>query len=236
LVEEAGEILECHILTALTQTVKKLVLIGDHQQLRPKINNYELSVEKGLGFDLNRSLFERLILQRHHHTTLRKQHRMHPAISAFPRALTYPDLLDAPKVADRPAIDGICNRVLFVHHENPEVGVKELLDRRDPTTPSSKQNDFEADMILKIVAYISQQGYKTDRIAVLTPYLGQLRLLRDKLLKDNDPVLNDLDAYDLIRAGLMTQAAAKADKKPLRLSTIGELYRNFTFSNLTGSR
>jgi hypothetical protein len=220
LVEEAGEILECHILTALTQSVKKLVLIGDHKQLRPKINNHSLSVEKDLGFDLNRSLFERLILQGFPHTTLRKQHRMHPDISAFPRALTYPDLLDAPKASDRARIEGICDRVIFVHHEHPEVGVKELADRGDPTT-SSKQNDFEAEMILKTVAYLSQQGYRTDQMAVLTPYLGQLRLLRDKLLEDNDPVLNDLDAHDLIRAGLLTQAAARADRKPLRLSTIG---------------
>ena len=31
LVEEAGEILECHILTALAPTVKQLILIGDHK-------------------------------------------------------------------------------------------------------------------------------------------------------------------------------------------------------------
>ncbi|KAF1814036.1 P-loop containing nucleoside triphosphate hydrolase protein [Eremomyces bilateralis CBS 781.70] len=208
LVEEAGEILECHILTALAPTVKQLVLIGDHKQLRPKINNYELS------------LFERLILQGHPHTTLRKQHRMHPTISAFPRALTYPDLLDDPKTADRPSIDGIRNRVIFVHHENLEVGVDELVDRRDPSVVSSKQNVFEADMVLKVVAYLGQQGYTTDRIALLTPYLGQLRLLRDKLVEENNPILNDLDAHDLIRAGLMTQAASKVDKQPLRLSTI----------------
>lgn len=226
LVEEAGEILECHIITALAPTVKQLVLIGDHKQLRPKINNYKLSVEKGLGYDLNRSLFERLILQGYPHTTLREQHRMHPDISAFPRALTYPDLLDAPKATDRPSVDGIRDRVVFVHHESPEVGVSELVDRRDPTASSSKQNAFEADMVLKVVTYLGQQGYKTDRMVVLTPYLGQLRLLRDMLAKQNNPVLNDLDSYDLIRAGLMTQAAAKVDKRPLRLSTIGELCHN----------
>lgn len=33
LVEEAGEILESHIITALGQTVKKLILIGDHRYL-----------------------------------------------------------------------------------------------------------------------------------------------------------------------------------------------------------
>lgn len=56
LVEEAGEILESHILTALNPTTKQLILIGDHKQLRPKVNNYALTVEKGDGYNLNVSL------------------------------------------------------------------------------------------------------------------------------------------------------------------------------------
>jgi superfamily I DNA and/or RNA helicase len=57
----AGEILESHILTALSPETKHLVLIGDHKQLRPKVQ-YD-SVEKGEGLDLNRSLFKRLVLR-----------------------------------------------------------------------------------------------------------------------------------------------------------------------------
>jgi hypothetical protein len=33
-------------------------------------------------------------------------------------------------------------------------------------------------MILKIVRYMAQQGYGTAQQVVLTPYLGQLNLLR----------------------------------------------------------
>jgi hypothetical protein len=51
--EEAGEILESHVLTAMSEKTKQLVLIGDHKQLRPKINNFELTVEKGNGYNLN---------------------------------------------------------------------------------------------------------------------------------------------------------------------------------------
>ncbi|KAJ7035053.1 AAA domain-containing protein [Mycena alexandri] len=53
LVEEAGEILESHVLTALGEATDQLILIGDHQQLRPKVNNYSLTVEKGDGYELN---------------------------------------------------------------------------------------------------------------------------------------------------------------------------------------
>lgn len=39
LVEEAGEILESHVVAALTPSVRRLLLIGDHKQLRPKVDN-----------------------------------------------------------------------------------------------------------------------------------------------------------------------------------------------------
>jgi hypothetical protein len=86
---------------------------------------------------------------------------------------------------------------------------------------SSKQNEYEAKMVLKIVKYLAQQGYGTDKMVVLTPYLGQLRKLQDELRTETDPVLNDLDSYDLIRAGLLTPGAAKTTKRRLRLATIG---------------
>lgn len=97
-----------------------------------------------------------------------------------------------------------------------------IADRRDPGSKASKQNTFEADMVLKTVKYLSQQGYSSEDIVVLTPYMGQLSLLRQKLSENNDPYLNDLDTHELVRAGLMTQAAAKTTKGKLRLSTIGK--------------
>ena len=224
LVEEAGEILESHVLTA--SSVKALILIGDHKQLRPKVNNYALTVRKEDGYDLDVSLFERLVKQGFKFSTLKKQHRMHPVISSFPRALTYPELEDDPKTSDRDAICGLQGRVIFVNHEHPETEQQGLSDRRDAGVKASKQNDFEALMVLKMVKYLAQQGYGTDKMVVLTPYLGQLRLLRQKLETENDPILNDLDASELIQAGLMTQAASKIGRRPLRISTIGEIYHS----------
>lgn len=222
LVEEAGEILESHILTALSPQAKRLVLIGDHKQLRPKVNNYALTVEKGDGYDLNRSLFERLVLGGHPHTTLYKQHRMCPEISDLVRRLTYPDLLDDEKTLNRPRPRGLQDRVIFFNHEHLEASASEIADRRDEGAKVSKRNQFEAEMVLKIVRYLGQQGYGTDKLVVLTPYLGQLNLLRRMLAQETDPILNDLDTYDLVRAGLLSQASAQHTKRPIRLSTIGD--------------
>ncbi|KAF2205315.1 P-loop containing nucleoside triphosphate hydrolase protein [Delitschia confertaspora ATCC 74209] len=220
LVEEAGEILESHILTALTRKTQQLILIGDHKQLRPKVNDYALTVEKGEGYNLNQSMFERLVLSGVPHTTLHQQHRMRPEISALVRQLTYPELRDAPKTQNRPALRGFQDNVMFISHDHAELNAEKLADRRDEGAKSSKENAWEADLVLKCVRYLGQQGYGTDRIVILTPYLGQLFLIRKKLMIENDPVLNDLDSWDLIRAGLLSPAAAGVAKRPIKLSTI----------------
>ncbi|KAE8855688.1 hypothetical protein PTNB73_09974 [Pyrenophora teres f. teres] len=220
LVEEAGEILESHILTALTPSSKQLILIGDHKQLRPKVNNYRLTVEKGEGYNLNVSLFERLVLSGVPHTILIKQHRMRPEISSLVRSLTYPELEDADKTKGRPALRGFQDNVIFVSHAYPELNAVKITDRSDGDAKSSKENLYEAEMVLKCVRYLGQQGYGTDDIVILTPYLGQLYLLMNTLSKDNDPILNDLDSFALIQAGLRTPAGANISKRRLRISTI----------------
>lgn len=40
LVEEAGQVLEAHILGSLVESVQHLIMIGDPLQLRPNLNNY----------------------------------------------------------------------------------------------------------------------------------------------------------------------------------------------------
>ncbi|KAI6101488.1 P-loop containing nucleoside triphosphate hydrolase protein [Pisolithus croceorrhizus] len=220
LVEEAGEILESHVITALSSTTSQMILIGDHKQLRPKVNNYTLTVEKGEGYDLNRSLFERLVLKGFPHVTLSSQHRMRPEISALIRALTYPDLKDAPKTKNRDNIRGVQSNVIFVNHSHPEDEDKRISDRADGGSTSSKQNTYEVKMVLRIVRYLAQQGYGSENIVILTPYLGQLSNLRDALKNETDPILNDLDSNDLSKAGLLTDGNSKKKKTRIRLATI----------------
>lgn len=169
IVEEAGEILESHILAAMAPTTKQLTQIGDHKQLRPKVNSYKLSVESGNGYDLNRSLFERLVLQDRPSCTLLSQHRMRPEISELIKH-NYPALRDAQKTQNRPHLRGFQDDVIFVNHKYPETK-HDSREKHDAGTTSSKQNSYEADMVLKCVRYLGQQNYKTDNIVILTPYL-----------------------------------------------------------------
>jgi hypothetical protein len=141
---------------------------------------------------------------------------MRPEISRLVRALTYPDLMDAPSTQGRPDLRGVRDNVIFVHHEHSEDDLQELqgfFATNESTSKSSKKNVFEVQMVLKILRYLGQQGYGTDKIVILTPYLGQLRALQHALRETNDPILNDLDSADLVRAGLLSQAAANVSKQ-----------------------
>lgn len=116
LCEEAGEVLEAHLLTALLPSVEHAILISDHLQLRPQIQNYELSRENPRGgeqYSLDVSLFERLIGSEHQsgthlpYITLETQRRMHPSIAQLVRDPLYPQLKDAPSVMEYPEVAGM---------------------------------------------------------------------------------------------------------------------------------
>jgi superfamily I DNA and/or RNA helicase len=81
-VEEAGKVFEAHLLAALSRSTQHLILVGDHEQLRPKAQVYELQAVSGRRLDLDVSLFERLAKQPGFPCrTLQVQRRMNPQIS-----------------------------------------------------------------------------------------------------------------------------------------------------------
>jgi len=59
-IEEAAEVLEAHNIASFPPSVQHAILIGDHLQLRPQIQNFALSSENARGkqFSLDVSLFE----------------------------------------------------------------------------------------------------------------------------------------------------------------------------------
>lgn len=101
-VEEAAEVLEAHIVTALCKRTDHLILIGDHLQLRPNPAVYELAK----NFNLEISLFERLIKNQMEYHQLKQQHRMRPCISSLLVPHIYKQLLDHPSVENYEDVKG----------------------------------------------------------------------------------------------------------------------------------
>lgn len=215
LCEEAGEVLEAHTLTSFLPSVEHAILIGDPQQLRPKIENYGLSVEshQGVQYSLDVSLFERLFTPgsgipsaRIAYTALETQRRMHPSISQLVRDFLYPALRDHTSVTKYAAVAGMKRRLFWLDHTNPEDGVEDA-------SSTSYTNSFEVEMTTALVAHLIRQGiYQPDDIAVLTPYLGQLRKLRARLSSSFEIAVSERDEDDLQKQGLPdTPADTKSD-------------------------
>ena len=204
IVEEAGEVLEPHILASLSEDsmssseTKHLILIGDHLQLRPKLENYQLTTVSGAGYDFDCSMFERLIKRKYPSSMLQVQHRMRPQISELIRQETYPTLVDHSSVFKFPSISGIIQDIVFVDHDQKEDGSMRAEFDFEMTT---KSNSFEARYCIELVRYLLLQGYSHDQITIITPYVGQVLKIAQfmkTMLKDTDTYISDLDMSEIM--------------------------------------
>ncbi|PKC62485.1 P-loop containing nucleoside triphosphate hydrolase protein [Rhizophagus irregularis] len=196
--EEAGEVLEAHILSALTPSTQHLILIGDHNQLRPHIATYSLSVDSPVGnnYQLDKSLFERLVngdkAVKIEKAQLLNQRRMRGEISDLIRYTIYPELIDGDNTTKYENVRGAQHNVYFIEHRNPEdnSGGEHAI--------KSHVNKYEVKMVVEMVKYFVRNGYtKPDDIAVLTPYLGQMIKIRDALAKSFVVVIDERDALNI---------------------------------------
>ncbi|XP_053575344.1 NFX1-type zinc finger-containing protein 1 [Bombina bombina] len=165
IVEEAAEVLEAHTITTLSSACQHLILIGDHQQLRPSANVYDLAK----NFNLEVSLFERLIRSDLPFIRLNYQHRMRPEIAQLLTPHIYQNLENHESVLNYENIKGVSTNVFFVEHDFPE---QEISDGK------SHQNTHEAEFIVEFCKYFLCQDYKPSQITILTTYTGQLFCLR----------------------------------------------------------
>ncbi|KXN82337.1 NFX1-type zinc finger-containing protein 1 [Leucoagaricus sp. SymC.cos] len=199
MVEEAGQVLEAHILASLVSSVHHLICIGDPLQLRPSLATYALSVESAIGNELykfDRSLMERLSDSQFPMSQINVQRRMRPSISHFIRTILYPKLEDNEVVHKYPAVQGMQKNVFFFNHLNKENGTEDSV---------SKFNTFEVEMIRDLVVYFLHQGTYDGAgdIAVLCAYLGQLQKVRAALRNLKIAVtVNERDAEQLARQGI----------------------------------
>ncbi|KAM5349087.1 hypothetical protein ACJ41O_008910 [Fusarium nematophilum] len=229
--EEAAEVQEAHIISALMPGVEHLIQIGDHRQLRPQINSFSLSLESSSGkmWQLDRSQFERRAvgepgLRPAPFAQLDVQRRMRPDISRLIRRV-YPHLQDHDSVVDLPDVVGMQRNLFWLDHNHVE-------DSGGDGNIKSHSNIWETNMATALVRHLVRQGeYKTEDIALLTPYTGQLQQLRAALSKDFEICLSDRDMEKLAHEGFEdvpaddgAQKNAVVEKKQLlqtiRLATV----------------
>ncbi|QGI59613.1 hypothetical protein CEK27_001738 [Fusarium fujikuroi] len=225
--EEAGEVKEADIISALMPGVEHLIQIGDHKQLRPQINNFDLSLESTSGqkWQLDRSQFERRAegepgLSPTPFAQLDVQRRMRPEVSRLIRGV-YPDLKDHQNVQNLPDVVGMLDNVFWLDHSHEED------NGGDGTRVRSHSNKWETDMATALIRHLVRQGkYRAEDIALLTPYMGQLQQLKAALSSDFEICLGDRDRDQLAQEDFTDDLTSNntVEKKKLlqtiRLATV----------------
>ncbi|KAI1071517.1 hypothetical protein LB507_004894 [Fusarium sp. FIESC RH6] len=176
MIEEAAETREANITSALFPSLDQIVLVGDHQQLVPRADVRELDCEP---YNMNISLFERLVNLRLPYAMLQVQRRMVPSIREVVNVF-YHKLTDHPSVnnpKNRPSIPGMGGQSLrwFSHSWN----------EAQNTDDFSYFNATEAKMIVCFVRYLIQNGVAPNRITILSFYQGQVNVLLETLRRDS---------------------------------------------------
>ncbi|GKY97164.1 hypothetical protein MPSEU_000674800 [Mayamaea pseudoterrestris] len=225
IVEEASEVLEPLLFSCLTESTVKLELIGDHRQLKPSVmSRFDFEVFN----KINNSMFERLIEAPTSHavpsTVLSLQRRMRSNICDLTRGF-YEDITaiedhetcKSQVVGARasPALKAIVESSSTAGREIPGVAPHIFLWTHEGQQGRSKVgvsrvNQLEARMTCSLVAYLVECGVPRSSIAVLTPYKGQLMLLREMLIKE--PHLQPLQLLPRAPVGNETVRVSTVDR------------------------
>ncbi|XP_061486900.1 helicase with zinc finger domain 2 [Rhineura floridana] len=164
--------------------LEKVVLLGDHKQLRPVVHN---DFCKTLGMET--SLFERY---KHRALMLDTQYRMHRDICQFPSEAFYDRRLRTWSNLKR-GCSTLCHKdraaccaIIFGHIEGRE---KSLMVSTEDGNENSRANLEEAEQAVRITKQLTlDRTTKPAEIAILTPYNAQVvevkKLLSQEGLRD----------------------------------------------------
>jgi len=151
----------------------RAVLIGDHKQL-PPVCLSERAQAKGLGL----SLFDRLLSSPGlAPSMLEVQYRMHPLIRQWPSKEFYGSRLrDGIGACERQPVRGFhwpaAGGVAFI-----ESGPKS----EEMADGASRLNRRESTLVGKLVEQLLQAQLPADKLGVISPYRGQVRLLQQHI-------------------------------------------------------
>ena len=172
-IDEAAQCVELSALIPLKYGCSKCILVGDPKQLPPTVFSREAA-----QFLYERSLFARMA-ENHPKDVhlLDTQYRMHPHISAFPSQSFYDGRLR----------DGVTEASRFMPwHHSPLMGPYRFFNVQGYSTRDSRNslvNVKEAEVVMQLYHRLVTDcaGYQFfGKIGVITPYKGQLKLLRQE--------------------------------------------------------
>lgn len=178
LMEEAAQVLDIESILPITMQenrkntrLKRIIMIGDHNQLPPIVSNPLL--KNHCRFE--QSLFARLIRLNTPYIELNAQGRSRPMIADLYR-WRYLNLINLPRTCENEyalANPGFAFDYQFID-------VQDFLGKGESQPmPYYYQNLGEAEYVVLVYQYMRLLGYDGSKISILTTYNGQCDLLRD---------------------------------------------------------
>lgn len=186
IMEEAGQILEVETFVPLllqnpdpdtgASRLKRVVLIGDHNQLPPVVKNMAF---QRYG-NMEQSLFTRFVRLGIPTIQLDAQGRSRPSLAELFR-WKYDNLGDLQTVKERPEFN-LANPGFSFDYQVINVPAFMGKGETEPR-PHYLQNLGEAEYVVATYQYMRLLGYPAERISILTTYNGQRDLIMDVLEK-----------------------------------------------------
>lgn len=196
IIDEGSQSIEPESWIAALHATKKLIMAGDHKQLPPTLKSKEAK-------ELERTLFERLLEMYPEATSmLTIQYRMHNLIMGWANESIYMGKLVADAsvanalLKDLPGVqDNDVTSSPLYFYDTAGFDCYEILGGGEDGASSahqlapihdsqSKSNRGEAGVVVSHLKLLLDSGVPADQIAVITPYNGQVDLLKELVTED----------------------------------------------------
>ena len=190
IIDEAAQALEASCWIPILRG-KRLVLAGDHLQLPPTIKSNNPSVQKGLATTLFERILDNYHLKTEHVSRMLKvQYRMHKDIANWASTAMYRGDLETHESVAHHKLSELAN-----YHGDDDQPALLLIDtagcdmEESVNAAGSRFNEGEAQLVVKHVQTLLSRGVKAEEIAVISPYNGQVEILKALLLPEIAPKL-----------------------------------------------
>jgi superfamily I DNA and/or RNA helicase len=176
---------------------KRLVLAGDHKQLPPTIKNRDRKIQRLLSKTLFERLMETYALAEKTHLVsrmLRIQYRMHQDIASWASQAMYDGELQTHESVKEHLLSDLPN---FSSRQPPLLLIDTAGCGMDESVngSGSRFNEGEAEVVVQHVTALIHSGLKADSIAVISPYNGQVELLRILLSEQSKLEIRSVDGF-----------------------------------------
>ena len=239
IVDEAAKATFTELIISLNKA-KKIILVGDHKQLPPILDNDVIKNNKdsiNLA-KLNHGLFEKMIEEfpDSNKTILSMQYRMHPTIGTLISEMFYDRIIqngvfNEDRVIDIPSYQNTAIEWVSTSLNKKSERSEEIIG----SSVKSYRNNLEASIILNRLKYIDSHINRSCSVAVITGYSAQKEAIKNRVKAVSFNHLNvevdTVDAFQGSQKEIIIYSTVRSNNSPRNIGFLKSNNRlNVAFS------